>query len=45
MSIFDAVLCIILIAGMTHLVGHSFIDAFFNRKEEIINRMTEKGDV
>jgi len=27
------------------LVGHSFIDTIFKRQEEIINRMTTKGDL
>lgn len=43
MSVLDAFACIMLIGAMVFLVGHSFIDAFFKRKEEIINRMTEKG--
>lgn len=36
---------IILSAAMVYLIGHSFIDRIFDRKEEIINRMTEKGEV
>lgn len=45
MSVLDAFACIILGGAMALLVGHSFLDTFFKRKEEIINRLTEKGDV
>ena len=44
MTLFDASCCILLFGAVALLVGHSFIEAFFNRKEEIINRMTEKGE-
>lgn len=36
---------IILTSALVYLLGHSFIDRIFDRKEEIINRMTEKGEV
>jgi hypothetical protein len=38
---------ILLIAGalLVYALGRSFIDYFFKRQEEIINRMTTKGDV
>lgn len=45
MTLFDTVVCILLFGGMTYAVGHSFIGAFFARKEAILNRMLEKGDV
>lgn len=45
MTTLEALSCILLFGGVTLFVGHSFIDAVFDRKEEIINRMTEKGDV
>lgn len=45
MTILDAYMCICLFGVVTLLVGHSFINAFFKRKEEIISKLTEKGDV
>lgn len=45
MTLIDNVTCIFVFVGLTGLVGHSFINAFFNRKEEIIRKLTEKGDV
>jgi hypothetical protein len=45
MTTVDALLCIAAFGAVALFVGHSFIDAFFNRKEEIINKLTEKGDV
>ncbi len=49
MTIWDAFGCIMLFVGLSgmvaYLLGHSLIDAFFKRKEEIINRLTWKGDV
>lgn len=45
MTFWEALVCILLFGGMIHLIGHSFIDAVFIRKEEIINSMLEKGDV
>ena len=44
MTVWDASWCIILSGAVAGFVGHTFINAFFKRKEEIINRMTEKGD-
>jgi hypothetical protein len=41
----DAYSLIVLAAALIYLLGHSFIDRVFDRKEEIINRMTEKGEV
>jgi hypothetical protein len=45
MTVVDATFCIVLTGGLAFLIGHSFIDAFFRRKEEIISKLTEKGDV
>lgn len=45
MNLVDAILCIIAFGFVTYFVGHSFIESFFMRKEEIISKLTEKGDV
>lgn len=45
MTLVDAAFCILLFGAVQGLVGHSFIYSFFKHKEEIINRMTEKGDL
>lgn len=45
MTFWEALACILIFGGTIYFTGHSFIDAVFDRKEEIINRMTEKGDV
>jgi hypothetical protein len=45
MTVWEAFICILLFGGMIYFLGHSFIDAVFVRKGEIINRMIEKGDV
>lgn len=49
MSYMDTILllygCIALAIGGLYILGHSFIDAIFKRKEEMINQMIEKGEV
>lgn len=45
MAWMDGYSLLILASVMIYLLGHSFIDRIFDRKEEIINRMTEKGEV
>lgn len=37
--------CILVFGVVALFCGHSFIESFFKHKEEIINRMTEKGDL
>lgn len=37
---------VVLLSGlMVYFIGHSFIDAIFRRKGEMISRMIEKGEV
>lgn len=38
---FDLVVASILVYGL----GHSFIDRVFDRQEEFMNKLTEKGNV
>lgn len=45
MSLVDAVVCIAVFGLVIYFIGHSFIETFFIRKEEIISKLTEKGDV
>lgn len=42
----DVFFWVCIIAFLVWLIGHSFIDSFFNHKEEIIERMidNEKGE-
>lgn len=35
---------VVMSAVLLYLIGHSFIDSFFARKEELLNRMYEKGE-
>jgi hypothetical protein len=42
----EALWCILLFCSLAGLIGHSFIDAYFQRKEELIKMLTDqKGDL
>lgn len=45
MDLVGVMICEVLAAGLLGVVGSILIDHFFKRQEEIINRMTTKGDV
>lgn len=40
----DYLIEIIMIAVFVYFIGHSFIDTFFEKKEEMINRMMNQEE-